>query len=62
VAAEYRQVNLSLLVAIDGCRVLAVSLGDGRVGQVWSVVLNALASNPQANPQVHQLRAEELVA
>ena len=30
--------------------------------QVWSVVLNALASNPQANPQVDPLQSEELVA
>jgi len=27
--------------------------------QVWSVVLAALASNPEANPQLH---SEELVA
>jgi pimeloyl-ACP methyl ester carboxylesterase len=30
--------------------------------QVWSVVLDALASNPQANPQVDPLQSEELVA
>ena len=30
--------------------------------QVWSVVLNALASNPQANPQVHPLQSQELAA
>jgi hypothetical protein len=30
--------------------------------QVWSVVLNAVSSNPQANPQVHPLRSEELAA
>jgi triacylglycerol esterase/lipase EstA (alpha/beta hydrolase family) len=30
--------------------------------QVWSVVLNALASNPQANPQVHSLQSQELAA
>jgi triacylglycerol esterase/lipase EstA (alpha/beta hydrolase family) len=30
--------------------------------QVWSVVLNALASNPQANPQVHPLQSEQLAA
>jgi triacylglycerol esterase/lipase EstA (alpha/beta hydrolase family) len=30
--------------------------------QVWSVVLNALASNPQANPQVDPLQSQELAA
>jgi hypothetical protein len=30
--------------------------------QVWSVVLDALASNPQANPQVDPLQREELAA
>jgi hypothetical protein len=30
--------------------------------QVWSVVLDALASNPQANPLVDPLQSEELVA
>jgi pimeloyl-ACP methyl ester carboxylesterase len=30
--------------------------------QVWSVVLNALASNPQANPLAHPLQSEELAA
>jgi triacylglycerol esterase/lipase EstA (alpha/beta hydrolase family) len=30
--------------------------------QVWSVVLTALASNPQANPQVHPLQSQELAA
>jgi hypothetical protein len=30
--------------------------------QVWSVVLDALASNPQANPLADPLHSEELVA
>ena len=30
--------------------------------QVWSVVLDALASNPQANPLADPLQSEELVA
>jgi triacylglycerol esterase/lipase EstA (alpha/beta hydrolase family) len=30
--------------------------------QVWSVVLDALASNPQANPQADPLQSEELAA
>jgi hypothetical protein len=30
--------------------------------QVWSVVLDALASNPQANPLAYPLQTEELVA
>jgi hypothetical protein len=30
--------------------------------QVWSVVLNALASNPQANPLTDPLQSQELVA
>jgi hypothetical protein len=50
VAAEYRQV------------VQQGTLAWSRAHKVWSVVLNAVASNPQANPQVHPLPSEELTA
>ena len=30
--------------------------------QLWTVVLDALASNPEANPQLHPLAGEELAA
>jgi pimeloyl-ACP methyl ester carboxylesterase len=60
--------------ALDGPNVTNIVLQDlypglpaGHLGvvlspQVWSVVLNALASNPQANPLAHPLQSEELVA
>jgi pimeloyl-ACP methyl ester carboxylesterase len=60
--------------ALDGPNVTNIVLQDlypglpaGHLGvvlspQVWSVVLTALASNPQANPQVHPLQSQELAA
>jgi pimeloyl-ACP methyl ester carboxylesterase len=60
--------------ALDGPNVTNIVLQDlypglpaGHLGvvlspQVWSVVLDALASNPQANPLADPLQSEELVA
>ena len=60
--------------ALDGPNVTNIVIQDlypglpvGHLGvilspQVWSVVLDALASNPQANPLADPLQSEELVA
>jgi hypothetical protein len=60
--------------ALDGPNVTNIVLQDlypglpaGHLGvvlspQVWSVVLTALASNPQANPPVHPLHSQVLAA
>ena len=60
--------------ALDGPNVTNIVLQDLYPGlpashlgvvlspQVWSVVLDALASNPQANPLADPLQSEELVA
>ena len=60
--------------ALDGPNVTNIVVQDlypglpvGHLGvvlspQVWSIVLDALASNPQANPQVDPLQSQELAA
>jgi hypothetical protein len=55
--------DVTNIVIQDLCPGLPVGhLGVVLSPQVWSVVLDALAANPQANPQVHPLQSEELAA
>jgi triacylglycerol esterase/lipase EstA (alpha/beta hydrolase family) len=55
--------NVTNIVVQDLCPGLPVGhLGVILSPQVWSVVLDALASNPQANPLADPLQSEELAA